>query len=171
MLHEAVPGHILQGSYTQQIQGLPEFRKMYRTVAYGEGWGLYAESLGPELGVYRDPYSQFGRLSSERFRAARLVVDTGLHAMGWPRAQAIDYFKTHAPAVSLAEIDRYIGWPSQALGYKIGELKITELRHKAESELGEKFDVREFHDAILRNGPPPLDMLEEQVTAYVRAAK
>ena len=167
ILHEGVPGHHLQIALQSEMQGLPEFRKSSRSSAFSEGWGLYAESLGAELGLYRDPYSRFGRLSSERFRAARLVVDTGLHTMGWSRAQAIDYFKTHAPAESLAEIDRYIAWPGQALSYKIGELKITELRHLAEQKLGAKFDIREFHDVVLRNGALPLEMLEEQVRAYI----
>jgi prolyl oligopeptidase len=151
----------------REIEGLPEFRKSSGFTAFTEGWALYAESLGAELGLYRDPYTRFGRLSSERFRAARLVVDTGLHAIGWSRAQAIDYFKTHAPAESLAEIDRYIAWPGQALAYKMGELKITELRHLAEQKLGAKFDIREFHDVVLRNGSLPLEMLEEQVRAYI----
>ncbi len=165
-LHEAVPGHILQGSIAQSIVGLPEFRRFYFNSAYGEGWALYAESLGSELGVYRDPYTQFGRLTSERFRAVRLVVDTGLHAMGWSRDQAIAYFALHAPEESTAEIDRYIAWPAQALAYKLGELKIQELKRQAEKALGPKFDIRQFHDAVLRNGALPLDLLDAQVRAY-----
>jgi uncharacterized protein (DUF885 family) len=172
VLHEAVPGHILQGSVQQQIAGLPEFRKarmpLFTSSAYGEGWGLYAESLGAELGVYRDPASRFGQLVSERFRAVRFVVDTGLHTMGWSRQQALDYFQTHTPSSSTAEIDRYIGWPAQALSYKMGELKIKELRRTAEKELGSRFDIREFHDVILRDGALPLEMLEEQVAAYIK---
>jgi uncharacterized protein (DUF885 family) len=172
VLHEAIPGHILQGSVQQQIEGLPEFRKarmpLFSSSAYGEGWGLYAESLGAELGVYRDPASHFGQLSSERFRAVRFVVDTGLHAMGWSRQKALDYFQTHAPSSSTAEIDRYIGWPGQALAYKMGELKIKELRRSAEKQLGSRFDIREFHDVILRHGALPLEMLEEQVAAYIK---
>jgi uncharacterized protein (DUF885 family) len=167
VLHEAVPGHIFQGTIRQHTQGLPEFRKIYGNSAYNEGWGLYAESLGSDLGVYKDPYSRFGRLESERFRAVRLVVDTGLHAYGWTRASAVDYFQTHAPAASLAEIDRYIAWPGQALAYKSGELKITELRHKAEKALGSRFDIRDFHDVVLRNGALPLELLEEQVDHYI----
>jgi prolyl oligopeptidase len=159
VLHEAVPGHIFQGSMAQSVPGLPEFRKFYMSGAYTEGWALYAESLGADLGVYRDPIARFGQLSSERFRAVRLVVDTGMHAMNWTREQAIAYFHAHAPEASLSEIDRYIAWPGQALSYKIGELKIKQLRREAEAAQGEKFDIREFHDAILRNGALPLEMI------------
>jgi len=165
-LHEAVPGHILQGAVTQSVEGLPQFRRFYFNSAYGEGWALYAESLGSDLGVYRDPYTRFGRLTSERFRAVRLVVDTGLHALGWSREQAVAYFAQHAPEESAAEIDRYIAWPAQALAYKLGELKIQELRRAAEKALGPKFDIRAFHDAVLRNGALPLDLLDGQVRAY-----
>jgi uncharacterized protein (DUF885 family) len=164
-LHEAVPGHILQGAVAQSIEDLPQFRRFYFNSAYGEGWALYAESLGSELGVYRDPYTRFGRLASERFRAVRLVVDTGLHALGWSREQAVAYFAQHAPEESTAEIDRYISWPAQALAYKLGELKIQELRRAAEKALGPKFDIRAFHDAVLRNGALPLDLLDAQVRA------
>jgi prolyl oligopeptidase len=170
VLHEAVPGHILQLSIAQQMKNVPEFRRSIRATAYGEGWGLYAESLGPELGVYRDPYSRYGRLTSERFRAVRLVVDTGIHALGWSRDQAIAYAEKHSPTMSKAEIDRYIGWPGQALAYKIGELKIRDLRAKAEKTLGPKFDVRDFHDVVLRNGSLPLEILEEQVNDYIASA-
>ncbi len=171
VLHEAVPGHIFQVSLAHSLQGLPEFRKFYANSAYLEGWALYAESLGSRLGVYRDPYSRFGELASERFRAVRLVVDTGIHALGWTREQAVDYFHAHAPEESLAEVDRYISWPGQALAYKVGQLKIRELRSQAELRLGPKFDVRDFHDVILRNGVLPLDLLQEETQAYINSAK
>ena len=171
VLHEAVPGHILQLSIAQQMHDVPEFRRSFRATAFSEGWGLYAESLGSEVGVYRDPYSRYGRLTSERFRAVRLVVDTGMHQLGWSRDEAIAYFQKHARTASIAEIDRYIGWPGQALAYKIGELKIRELRAKAEKELGAKFDIREFHDVVLRNGGLPLEMLEEEVNSYIAGGR
>ena len=168
MLHEAVPGHILQGAVAQSLQGLPEFRRFYFNSAFGEGWALYAESLGGQLGLYRSPYTRFGQLASERFRAVRLVVDTGLHALGWTRAQALDYFRQHVPEESSAEIDRYIAWPGQALAYKIGELRIQQLRREAEKALGPKFDIRAFHDAVLRNGALPLDLLDSEIRASLR---
>ena len=171
VLHETVPGHHLQIGLARELVGMPEYRKVLRAPAFSEGWGLYAESLGPELGAYQDPASRFGQLASEQFRAVRLVVDTGLHAMGWSRDRAREYFAQHAPAQSLAEVDRYIARPGQALAYKLGELKITELRRKAEQELGAKFDIRDFHDAILRNGALPLDLLEQQVGAYISSVK
>lgn len=167
VLHEAVPGHVFQGAVARSISGLPEFRKYYGNSAYAEGWALYAESLGAELGVYRDPYSRYGQLSSERFRAVRLVVDTGIHAFGWSRERALEYFHEHAPEESVAEIDRYISWPAQALAYKLGQLEIRALRSQAEVRLGTKFDVREFHDAVLRDGVLPLDLLHEQVESYI----
>jgi uncharacterized protein (DUF885 family) len=168
VLHEAVPGHVFQLTIARQLAGLPEFRKFYSNSAYVEGWGLYAESLGSELGVYRDPASKFGQLASERFRAVRLVVDTGLHSMNWSREQAIDYFKAHAPDQSLAEVDRYISWPGQALSYKMGQLRIVQLRKEAQQKLGSGFDIREFHDRILRNGVLPLDLLEQQLEESLR---
>jgi uncharacterized protein (DUF885 family) len=171
VMHEAVPGHIFQLSTARALANLPDFRKFYGNSAYIEGWGLYAESLGAQLGMYRDPYSRFGQLSSELFRAVRLVVDTGIHERGWTRDQAIAYFKEHAPAQSLAEIDRYIAWPGQALSYKTGQLRILELRRQAERELGPKFDVREFHDVVLRDGVLPLELLQEQVQEYIRSVK
>ncbi len=170
VLHEAVPGHVFQGAVARSIVGLPEFRKYYGNSAYGEGWALYAESLGADLGIYRDAYSRFGQLSSERFRAVRLVVDTGIHAFGWSRDQAIEYFHQHAPEETVAEIDRYISWPAQALAYKLGQLEIRALRTEAETKLGSRFDVREFHDAVLRDGVLPLDMLREQVERYINAS-
>lgn len=169
-LHEAVPGHIFQGTLKRALEGLPDIRKFYGNSAYGEGWGLYAESLGSQLGVYRDPYSRFGQLASERFRAVRLVVDTGIHQDGWTREQAVEYFRQHAPDVSLAEVDRYISWPGQALSYKIGQLKIRQLRTLAEQQLGAHFDVRDFHDVVLRNGTLPLELLDEEVREYIRTA-
>ncbi len=167
VLHEAVPGHIFQGSLARSLKGLPEFRKFYGNSAYAEGWALYAESLGPQLGVYKDPYSRFGQLASERFRAARLVIDTGIHSMGWTREQAQEYLKAHAPTQAQSEVDRYINWPAQALSYKMGQLKVVELRKKAEQTLGPRFDVRDFHDALLRDGSLPLELLEEEVSKYI----
>jgi uncharacterized protein (DUF885 family) len=170
VLHEALPGHIFQLTLARGHQDLPDFRRFYGNSAYIEGWGLYAESLGSQLGVYRDPYSRFGQLASERFRAVRLVVDTGIHNGGWTRDQAIEYFRAHAPGEPLAEVDRYISWPAQALAYKLGELKIKELRREAEQRLGSRFDVREYHDVVLRNGVLPLDLLEEEVREYINQA-
>jgi uncharacterized protein (DUF885 family) len=167
VLHEAVPGHIFQGSLARSMKGLPEFRKFYGNSAYAEGWALYSESLGAQLGVFKDPYSKFGQLASERFRAARLVIDTGIHSMGWTREQAQEYLKSHAPTQAQAEVDRYISWPAQALSYKMGQLKIVELRRKAEEKLGPKFDVRDFHDAVLRDGSLPLELLDEEVGKYI----
>jgi uncharacterized protein (DUF885 family) len=171
VLHETVPGHHLQIGIARELQGLPEFRKVFTAAAFSEGWALYAESLGAELGVYADPTTKFGQLTSEQFRAVRLVVDTGLHAMGWSRDRAREYFALHVPAQSLAEVDRYIARPGQALAYKLGELKIKELRRRAEQALGSRFDVRQFHDVVLRNGTLPLDLLEDQVDAYIAAAR
>jgi len=171
VLHETVPGHHLQIGIARELQGLPEFRKVFTAAAFSEGWGLYAESLGSELGVYADPTTKFGQLASEQFRAVRLVVDTGLHAMGWSRDRAREYFALHVPGQSLAEVDRYIARPGQALAYKLGELKIKELRRRAEQALGPRFDIRQFHDVVLRNGTLPLDMLEEQVNAYIAASR
>ena len=167
VLHEAVPGHIFQNSLARSQQWLPDFRKFYSNSAYGEGWALYAESLGSQLGVYKDPYNRFGQLASERFRAARLVIDTGIHSMGWTREQAQEYFRAHAPTQALSEVDRYISWPGQALSYKLGQLKIVELRKKAEQQLGAKFDVRVFHDVVLREGSLPLELLQAQVEKYI----
>lgn len=170
-LHEAVPGHHLQISLTHEMQNVPEFRKYLQQTAFVEGWGLYAESLGKELGLYKDPYSHFGRLSYEMWRAIRLVVDTGIHSMGWSRQQAIDYFKKYANKSEhdiTVEVDRYIVMPGQALAYKIGELKFKELRANAQKRLGEKFDIRAFHDGVLKNGALPLQILEAEVNKAQR---
>ncbi len=172
-LHEAVPGHHLQVALSQELTGLPQFRRFSDVGAFGEGWALYSEWLGREAGFYQDPYSDFGRLTYEMWRACRLVVDTGLHAMGWTRQQAIDYLVANT-ALSIhectTETDRYISWPGQALCYKMGELKIRELRRQAEMTLGERFDVRGFHDAVLANGMVPLPVLEAQVGAWIAAS-
>lgn len=169
VLHEAVPGHIFQVTLARGLTGLPQFQRFYSNSAFAEGWALYTESLGSQLGVYNDPYSRFGQLSSERFRAVRLVVDTGMHAMGWSRDRALAYFKEHCPEETEAEIDRYISWPAQALSYKMGQLKFVSLRKEAEQKLGGKFDVREFHDAVLKNGILPLDLLQDQGEKFIAA--
>ncbi len=169
-LHEAVPGHHLQNALRQELDGLPSFRRFSSNSAYGEGWGLYSEYLGVEAGIYKTPYQHFGRLTYEMWRACRLVVDTGMHALGWTRQEAMDFMAANT-ALSLHEIrtetDRYISWPGQALAYKLGELKIKELRARAEQALGEAFDVRAFHDLILANGAVPLTVLETQVDAWI----
>ncbi len=173
-LHESVPGHHLQIALSQEMPGVPEFRRYGGYTAFVEGWGLYAESLGPELGMYQDPYSKFGQLTYEMWRAVRLVIDTGIHAMGWTRDQALQFFKDNAPKAEqdiIVEVDRYIAWPGQALAYKIGQLKIRELRDSASAALGAKFDIRAFHDEVLRNGALPLDLLEQDVREWTAARR
>jgi uncharacterized protein (DUF885 family) len=171
-LHEALPGHHLQVARAHELTELPPFRRFGWYVAFGEGWATYAETLGPELGFYKDAFSAFGHLNDELFRAARLVVDTGIHAMGWSRQQAIDYLNANtanAPADNEAEVDRYIAHPGQALGYKIGQLRIAALRERAQAALGERFDERRFHDAVLANGPLPLALLEREINRWITA--
>ena len=169
-LHEAVPGHHLQISLTQELTNLPEFRRNLYVNAFGEGWGLYCEFLGTEMGFYKDPYSHFGRLTYEMWRACRLVLDVGLHAKGWTREQAVEYLSSNT-ALSLhevnTEVNRYISWPGQSLAYKTGELKIKELRKRAEEQLKDKFDIREFHDLILSQGTVTLKILEQMVNRYL----
>ena len=169
-VHEAMPGHHLQIALARELEGLPMFRKIGGATAFVEGWGLYSERLGYELGLYQDPYSRYGQLVYDMWRAVRLVVDTGMHYMGWSRQQAIDYFMANAAKTEadiINEIDRYIGWPGQALAYKIGQLKILELRAKAEQTLGDRFDIRAFHDHLLGAGALPLNLLEQRMALWM----
>ena len=171
-VHEAMPGHHLQLALQQELGDMPNFRRFMGFTAFVEGWGLYSESLGPDLGLYKDPYSQFGALTYEMWRAVRLVVDTGMHYKGWTRQQAIDFFKDNAAKTELDivnEIDRYIGWPGQALAYKIGQLKIKQIRGQAETALGDDFDIRAFHDELLGAGALPLDLLEQRMDAWLES--
>ena len=170
--HEGIPGHHLQISIAQELTGVPEFRKYDGYTAFTEGWGLYAEQLGKDVGFYQDPYSDYGRLESDIWRAIRLVVDTGVHSEGWTRQQMVRLLprplELDEPSVQ-AEVDRYIAWPSQALAYKIGQLKILELRDRAQKALGGKFDIRAFHDQVLDAGALPLDVLEQRIDAWIAA--
>jgi uncharacterized protein (DUF885 family) len=170
-LHEAVPGHHLQISLSREMQDLPDVRRYTYISAFGEGWGLYSEFLGKEVGMYNDPYDEFGRLSYEMWRACRLVVDTGMHVKGWSRHKAINFMLENTALSEhnvQTEIDRYISWPAQALSYKIGELTIKRLRFKAEDELGKRFDLRAFHHAVLEHGSVPLSVLEENILHFIQ---
>ena len=170
--HEGIPGHHMQQSVAQQMTDLPKFRQHTFNSGYGEGWALYAEQLGKEVGFYQDPVSDWGRLKSERFRAVRLVVDTGIHSKGWSREQVVDFFRKSGtldePEIQ-TETDRYIAWPAQALSYKIGQLKFVELRERARKELGPKFDIRTFHDEMLNGGVLPLDLLDARTNSWIQA--
>ncbi len=173
--HEGLPGHHMQIAIAQELEGVPEFRKQAMFSAYSEGWGLYSEWLAREMpGTYTDPYSEYGRLTSEMWRAIRLVVDTGLHAKGWTQDQAVEYFAQNSsiplPAIE-AEVRRYITWPGQATSYKIGMIKIQELRARAERELGDAFDIRAFHDAVLGGGAMPLTLLERRIDQWIAEQK
>ena len=168
--HEGSPGHHMQISIQQELMDTPTFRTQAGFSAYSEGWGLYSELLAKEMGAYQDPYSDFGRLSSEMWRALRLVVDTGLHSKGWTEQEAIEYMMANSPEPLesvTSEVQRYIVWPGQATSYKVGMLKILELRARAEAALGENFDIREFHDTILGGGAMPLAVLERRVDNWI----
>jgi uncharacterized protein (DUF885 family) len=172
--HEGIPGHHLQIAISQELDDVPTFRKFERYTAYTEGWGLYAERLGKDVGFYQDPYSDYGRLEADIWRAIRLVVDTGVHSQHWTREQMVQYFHDHSAIDETsiqAEVDRYVAWPSQALAYKIGQLKILELRDRAKKELGDKFDIRAFHDQVLDSGALPLDMLSDRIDAWIASQK
>ena len=172
--HEGIPGHHMQLAIAQELQGLPKFRTLGGHTAFIEGWALYSEALPKEIGLYSDPYKEFGQLGMEIFRAARLVVDTGIHAKKWDREKAVQYYLDNIPNPEgdvRAEIDRYIVWPGQATAYMIGKLKIEEIRAKAEAELGDDFDIRKFHDTVIANGSVPLSVLEELVDDYIATTK
>ncbi|OZB35954.1 MAG: hypothetical protein B7X50_13565, partial [Alishewanella sp. 34-51-39] len=170
--HEGIPGHHMQLAIAQELEGIPKFRRFGGATAYIEGWGLYSELLPKEIGLYQDPYSDFGRLAMELWRAARLVVDTGIHAKKWRREQAIQYLVDNTPnpeGDAVKAIERYIVMPGQATAYMVGMIKMLELRELAKTELGERFDIREFHDVVLQNGAVPLDVLEQLVRDYIAA--
>jgi uncharacterized protein (DUF885 family) len=172
--HEGIPGHHLQISIAQELTGLPEFRKYQDYTAFVEGWALYSERLGKDIGLYKDPYNDYGRLDNDMWRAIRLVVDTGVHSQHWTRQQMVDYFHDHSSLDETniqSEVDRYIAWPAQALGYKMGQLKILDLRDKAKTALGPKFDIKAFHDQVLDSGALPMDVLEQRVNAWIAAQK
>jgi uncharacterized protein (DUF885 family) len=172
--HEGLPGHHLQISIAEELDDVPTFRKYENNTAYAEGWGLYAERLGKDLGLYQDPYSDYGRLEGDIWRAIRLVVDTGVHSKHWTRDQMVQFFHDHSAIDETgmqSEIDRYIAWPSQALAYKIGQLKILELRDRAKTALGDRFDLRAFHDQILDSGSLPLDILSDRIDAWIASQK
>jgi uncharacterized protein (DUF885 family) len=172
--HEGIPGHHLQFSIAQELPNLPPFRRFASYDAYSEGWAFYAERLGKEAGFYQDPYSEYGRLENEMWRSVRLVVDTGVHYKHWTRQQMVDFFRQHTamdePNIQ-TEVDRYIAWPAQALAYKLGQMKIVELRQRARDSLGDKFDLRAFHDAVLADGPLPLEVLETRINAWIGSQK
>jgi uncharacterized protein (DUF885 family) len=172
--HEGIPGHHMQIAIAQELEGVPKFRKFGGYTAYIEGWGLYSELVPKEMGLYEDPYSDFGRLAMELWRACRLVVDTGIHAMKWTRQEGIDYYVNNTPNAKsdgVKMVERHIVMPSQATAYKVGMLKILELREDAKKELGDKFDIRQFHDVVLKNGPVPLNVLEKFVDEWVASKK
>jgi uncharacterized protein (DUF885 family) len=172
--HEGIPGHHLQMSIAQELTDIPTFRKYQHYTAYIEGWGLYAERLGKDVGFYQDPYSDYGRLEGDIWRAIRLVVDTGVHSQHWTREQMVAYFQDHSNIDDTsiqAEVDRYVAWPSQALAYKVGQLKILELRDRAKTALGDKFDLRAFHDQIIDSGALPLDVLSDRIDAWIASQK
>jgi len=172
--HEGLPGHHLQISLSRELQGVPDFRKFGGYSAFSEGWGLYSEHLGKDVGLYKDPYSDYGRLQADIWRAIRLVVDTGVHSKHWTRQQMVDFFHDHSTIDETsiqAEVDRYIAWPGQALAYKIGQLEILKLRDQAKKELGDKFDIRAFHDQVIDSGAMPLDVLDERITTWIATQK
>jgi uncharacterized protein (DUF885 family) len=172
--HEGIPGHHMQISIAQTLSKLPDFRRFSFNSAYAEGWALYSERLGKDVGFYKDAYSDYGRLTDEMWRAIRLVVDTGVHYKHWTREQMVDFFHEHSSVEDTdvqAEVDRYIAWPAQALAYKLGQLEILKLRDRAQRELGSKYDIRDFHDEILNGGALPMDVLDARVSAWIEAQK